>query len=170
MNRRQFIKSAGFETMGLAIFSCAVGTRSVRYKYIRNFNHRTVFYNVISTRPNGLLQTWKEIGKNNPAVAARARFYQHRPAEELYDLEYDPYELKNMSGDPVYAKIKGRLKTELELWMQQQADQGNATELKAIERQGPNKKWALYDVNGNLSRKYVYGTGWNVSACCEVSG
>jgi N-sulfoglucosamine sulfohydrolase len=121
--------------------------RSVRYKYIRNLNHESVFYNVVSTRPNELLQTWKEIGENNPAVAARARFYQHRPAEELYDLQYDPYELENLADDPAYAKIKGRLKKELKCWMQQQADQGNATELKAIEKQGPNRKWTPYDPN-----------------------
>jgi len=127
--------------------------RSVRYKYIRNLNHESVFYNVISTRPNELLQTWKEIGKNNPAVAARARFYQHRPAEELYDLEYDPYELKNLADDSAYAKIKGRLKKELGRWMQQQSDQGNATELKAIERQGPNRKWTPYDPNQSRKSK-----------------
>ena len=121
--------------------------RSVRYKYIRNLNHQTVFYNVVSTRPNDLLQTWKEIGKNNSAVAARARFYQHRPAEELYDLRNDPYELNNITDNPDYAKIKGRLKKELERWMQQQADKGSATELKAIERQGPNRKWTPYDPN-----------------------
>ncbi len=121
--------------------------RSVQYKYIRNLNHQTVFYNVVSTRPNDLLQTWKEIGKNNSAVAARARFYQHRPAEELYDLRNDPYELNNLTDNPDYAKIKGRLKKELERWMQQQTDQGNATELKAIERQGPNRKWTPYDPN-----------------------
>ncbi len=121
--------------------------RSERYKYIQNPNHQTVFYNVVSTKPNELLQTWKEIGKNNPAVAARARFYHHRPAEELYDLEYDPYELNNIADNPDYAKIKGRLKKELERWMQQQGDKGNATELMAIERQGPNRKWTPYDPN-----------------------
>jgi uncharacterized sulfatase len=73
--------------------------------------------------------------------------YQHRPAEELYDLRNDPYELKNLTDNPDYAKIKGRLKKELERWMQQQTDQGNATELKAIERQGPNRKWTPYDPN-----------------------
>jgi uncharacterized sulfatase len=121
--------------------------RSERYKYIRNLNHKTVFYNVISTRPDELLQTWKEIGKNNPAVAARARFYQHRQAEEFYDLEKDPYELRNLADDPAYTKIKAQLKNQLELWMVQQGDQGNATELKAIERQGPNRKWTPYDPN-----------------------
>ncbi len=144
-------KVSKFWTMGLAIFGCAAdpirSVRSERYKYIQNPNHQTVFYNVVSTKPNELLQTWKEIGKNNPAVAARARFYHHRPAEELYDLEYDPYELNNIADHPDYAKIKGRLIKELERWMQQQGDKGNATELMAIERQGPNRKWTPYDPN-----------------------
>ena len=119
--------------------------RSARYKYIRNLNYKTVFYNVVSTRPDNLLQSWKEIGKDNPAVAARARFYQHRPAEELYDLQKDPYELKNLADEAGHAKIKRQLQKELDRWMQQQGDGGNLTEMKAIERQGPNRKWTAYN-------------------------
>ena len=135
-------------TRGIINGSACYPIRSVRgerYKYIWNPNHETVFYNVIATRPNELLQTWKDIGETDPAVAARARFYQHRPAEELYDLEKDPYELTNLTDDPAYTKIKARLRNELERWMRQQGDEGNATELKAIERQGPNRKWTPYD-------------------------
>jgi len=121
--------------------------RSARYKYIRNLNHQAVFYNMVSTHPADLLHTWMEIGKSNSAVAARAHFYQHRPAEELYDLQKDPYELRNLAEDPDYARVKSQLKEELTLWMQQQGDQGVTTELKAIERQGPNRKWTPYDPN-----------------------
>ena len=32
-----------------------------------------------------------------------------------------------------------------------------------------SRQLAEYDGNGNLSRKYIYCAGWNVSAC-EVSG
>ena len=135
-------------TRGIINGSACYPVRSVRgerYKYIWNPNHEAVFYNVIATRPDELLQIWKDIGKTNPAVAARARSYQHRPAEELYDLEKDPYELRNLADDPAYAKIKARLRKALERWMAQQGDEGNATELKAIERQGPNRKWTPYD-------------------------
>jgi uncharacterized sulfatase len=127
--------------------------RSDRYKYIRNLNHKTVFYNVISTRPADLLQIWKKIGEKDPAVAARARFYQHRPAEELYDLRRDLYELNNLADDQAYAKVKAELEKRLRLWMQQQGDEGNATELKAIERQGPNRKWTPYNPNQPLKPK-----------------
>ena len=33
---------------------------------------------------------------------------------ELYDLKRDPYELRNVVGDPGYAEIKRRLRTRLE--------------------------------------------------------
>ena len=135
-------------TRGIINGSACYPVRSVRgerYKYIWNPNHEAVFYNVIATRPNELLQTWKDIGKANPAVAARAHFYQHRPEEELYNLEKDPYELINLAEDPACAKIKNHLRKELERWMAQQGDEGNATELRAIERQGPNRKWTPYD-------------------------
>jgi uncharacterized sulfatase len=121
--------------------------RSARYKYIRNLNHEAVFYNVVSTRPTDLLHAWIKRGETDPAIAARARFYQYRPAEELYDLDKDPYELKNLADDPDYAKIRDALKGELELWMRQQGDEGVTTELRAVERQGPNRKWTPYDPN-----------------------
>jgi N-sulfoglucosamine sulfohydrolase len=135
-------------TRGIINGSACYPVRSVRderYKYIWNPNHEAVFYNVIATDPKGLLQTWKDVGKTNLYAAARARFYQHRPEVELYDLQKDPYELINLADDPTYPNIKVRLRKELERWMTQQGDEGNATELKAIERQGPNRKWKPYE-------------------------
>jgi len=143
-------------TRGIINGSACYPVRSVRderYKYIWNPNYETVFYNVIATNPEELLQTWKKIGQTNPAVAARARFYQHRPEVELYDLEKDPYELTNLADDPAYAEIEARLRKELDRWMAQQGDEGNATELKAIERQGPNRKWMPYDPDQPLKTK-----------------
>jgi uncharacterized sulfatase len=118
--------------------------RSQRYKYIWNLNHESVFYNVISTGPNTMLETWTERGKHNPKAAFLAHRYQHRPAEELYDIQEDPFELNNRADDPARAAIKEELRAELLRWMAQQGDEGIDTELKALERQGPNRKWTPY--------------------------
>ena len=66
-----------------------------------------------------------------------------RPEEELYDLERDPFELENRAGDPALGAVKAHLRAELERWMRRQGDAGNATELKANERQGArgNRTW-----------------------------
>lgn len=110
--------------------------RSDRYKYVQNLNHGTKFSNVITNEENGVLQAWFERGKDDPVVLARAQFYVKRPAEELYDLQADPYELKNLADDPTLAHSKKELKTRLEYWMKQQGDLGVMTEMDAQNRQG----------------------------------
>ena len=52
--------------------------------------------------------------------------YRRRPAEELYRTEEDPYELKNLAADRKYAKVKARLRAELDRWMKAQGDPGAA--------------------------------------------
>jgi N-sulfoglucosamine sulfohydrolase len=52
-----------------------------------------------------------------------------RPAEELYDLKEDPWELKNLATDPAQAVVKTELSTELDRWMKQQNDRGMQAEL-----------------------------------------
>ena len=121
--------------------------RSARYKYIRNLNHESPFYNLLSTGDRTLLAKWAEYGKSDPAVAALARRYKHRPAEELYDVRNDPFEMHNLANDPAIAQVKARLAGELDRWMKQQGDRGVDTEMKAIERQGPNRKWQPYNPN-----------------------
>jgi uncharacterized sulfatase len=144
---REYVYGA-HTTRGIIRGSACYPVRSVRsrrYKYIWNLNHRSVFYNVVSTGANTLLQTWTEYGKRDPHAAFLARRYQHRPAEELYDVETDPFELNNLAQLPAMAKIKAELRQELLRWMNQQGDDGVTTELGALTRQGPNRKWTPFN-------------------------
>ncbi len=45
-----------------------------------------------------------------------------RPAEELYDLRKDPYELVNVAGRAEYAKAQATLRAELDRWMRETND------------------------------------------------
>ncbi len=119
--------------------------RSDRYKYIWNPSHETVFYNAVSTGPHTLLAVWAERGERDSHAAFLARRYQHRPAEELYDVQNDPFELNNLAGDPALAEVKSQLRRELELWMEQQGDEGIDTEMQALKRQSRNRKWQPYE-------------------------
>lgn len=56
------------------------------------------------------------------AAAQRVRFYQHRPAEELYDLRTDPHELHNQAPGPAQRPLVADLRQQLEAWMKQQND------------------------------------------------
>lgn len=45
-----------------------------------------------------------------------------RPAEELYDLATDPYQLTNVAGQPQYAEAQRTLRADLDRWMAETGD------------------------------------------------
>ena len=62
--------------------------------------------------------TWQGILKRNDTmVGKRSReAFEHRPREELYDLDKDPDELKNLAGDPAATNVLKDLKSKLRAW------------------------------------------------------
>ncbi|QEG31316.1 Arylsulfatase precursor [Gemmata obscuriglobus] len=62
-----------------------------------------------------------------------------RPAEELFDLNADPWELKNLAADPKHAGRLKTLRTDLDAWMKAQGDEGRKTE-RALPNPQPMKK------------------------------
>ena len=116
--------------------------RSETHKYIRNLNHQTPFRNILqrATSADDYWVSWVGKAKTDPAAAKLVGLYINRPAEELYDLAKDPYELNNIAADPARAKIKADLSKRLDVWMAQQGDKGNATEMQAKTRQGRGGK------------------------------
>lgn len=114
--------------------------RTDRYKYIRNLTPENAFQNMITEpNPRPLWRSWQEAAQESEFAAARVRLYQHRPAEELYDLENDPWEMTNLAEDSDYHDIKAELLVKIEDWMERQGDEGLATEMAAVERQRANE-------------------------------
>ncbi len=130
-------------TRGIIRGSDYFGIRSVRsrrYKYIKNLTPEVKFQNACSTSEPFL--SWKDKAKTDKDAAEKVRRYERRPAEELYDVENDPYEWHNLADDPKYAQIKTEHQKELAAWMKRQGDKGQETELAALEHQARNRKKA----------------------------
>lgn len=118
----------------------AYPVRSVRdrqYKYIKNLNSDSLFQNVLThgwtynaDDASPVWKSWKMLAKEDSTVAKRVNSLVQRPSEELYDLLTDPYELHNLADDPKYADIKSKLSSKLDLWMEDQGDDGLETEMK----------------------------------------
>ncbi|HZT80274.1 MAG TPA: sulfatase/phosphatase domain-containing protein [Gemmataceae bacterium] len=68
--------------------------------------------------------TWQGVLKHHDrAIGERGMdAYLHRPKEELYDLEKDPHELRNVAGDPAYADVLNDLRRRLKDWQKKTND------------------------------------------------
>lgn len=131
-------------TRGIIAGSECYPVRSIRtetHKYIMNLNAKTAFRNtlIVSDKEN-YWRSWVEKAKTDAKAAKLVEMYQHRPAEELYDVVKDPYELDNLAGRAEYRALMDSMRKRLKAWMKQQGDEGIETEMKAFERQGKKRR------------------------------
>jgi N-sulfoglucosamine sulfohydrolase len=89
--------------------------RTRHHKYILNIAHKldypfsTDLY--ISKSWQGILKRGdKKLGERDIDA------FLHRPHEELFDLDADPNELKNVSGDPKYAAVLKEMRAKVKEW------------------------------------------------------
>jgi len=93
--------------------------RTERYKYIVNL-YSEEFVSSTTRR-----RTWKSWAKNadeDPRARASMDRLQHRPVEELFDLDDDPFELTNLAADPTWSDELREARQRLRAWMRAMDD------------------------------------------------
>lgn len=89
--------------------------RTRTHKYIRNLAHKLdwPFASDIYNSPS-----WQGILERGDKMMGdrRVESFIHRPLEELYDLEKDPHELRNVAGDPANAEVLKDLRERVKAW------------------------------------------------------
>lgn len=80
--------------------------RKGKYTYMRNFQPFNFdgLWNEYRYRMLAYME-WRELYRAGKLNEAQGQFFKPRPAEALYDVETDPYEVNNLAGDPAYAGI-----------------------------------------------------------------
>ena len=116
--------------------------RDKRYKYLKNFKPKKPYYLTLEYREK--MDTMQELitmSKNNQLDSIQSQWFRkEKPAEELFDIYLDPYEINNIANDPkVNHKLK-ELRKECLRWMEEVDDKGFIPEEKLIESFWPNKK------------------------------
>jgi arylsulfatase A-like enzyme len=105
--------------------------RTAKWKYIRNF---------LPQRPHLQPNAYKD----SKAIVKRLRelhdsgkltglpeqllFAPERAPEELYDLEADPFEIRNLTADPSHDAALKEMRGRLDRWMEETGDQGRVPE------------------------------------------
>jgi len=134
--------------------------RTERYKYIRNF-----LPHLPHTQPNRfkdrnpVLKVMRQLhaeGQLNPLQSPA--FSPTRPAEELYDLDSDPYETRNLADRSEHHEVLLRLRGRLYEWMIDSNDLGLIPEpiLEELGRKHGNKYYVLQQAgNRDLVRQII---------------
>ena len=115
--------------------------RTAKYKYILNLKPETPFKTHITDAggEDGLFywRSWeKHAAEGDERAKAAIARYRNRPAEELYDVEADPYELKNLAADPAHAATLAELREKLKAWRLQQGEDLNVVPMPEDARVG----------------------------------
>ena len=110
------------------------GLTQGRYKYIRNYYPQRPYLQPCAYKDKkpfmGPLRELYAAGKLTPAQALHLA--ETRPEEELYDLESDPFEVRNLAADPAHRERLRALRGQLENWVIESDDRGRFPESDAM--------------------------------------
>lgn len=146
-------------TRGIINGSDVFGIRScgtTTHRYIRNLHPDVKFTNAVTRDKGDNADFWTswtaKAAVGDLHAQAMTKKYQHRPAEELYDVVNDPHCLNNLIDDPSVQKLKLELSEELDQWMKSQGDRGADTEAMAHTRKAAYQK-QRQSLDGNGASK-----------------
>jgi arylsulfatase A-like enzyme len=116
--------------------------RDRRYKYIRNFYPEKTYLPWIPflNRHPIMQEMWRMKAENRLEGEQLLMFAPHRPVEELYDCEADPYEMHNLAGDPESLPLLQRMRAAMEDWRRNVGDKGEIPESLMVEQMWPGGK------------------------------
>lgn len=98
-------------------------------KYIRNFFTDRPYMQLNYRHGREYMVRMDELFLAGQLTDVQARFWSnYRPAEELYDLNKDPFEINNLAGDPAYLDQLEKSRATLNQWIKATDDKGQYPE------------------------------------------
>ncbi len=111
--------------------------RDQKYRYIRNYMPYRIYgqhINYLWLAPS--MGSWEQAYLNGKCNPVQSVFWNTKPAEELYDTENDPWEVKNLATDPAFKDVLERMRAAENDWVSKIYDTGFIPEGELIERAG----------------------------------
>jgi N-sulfoglucosamine sulfohydrolase len=105
-----------------ADFDFSRTVRTERYQYIRNFMPHIGWDAIVYSwgRAPYMLEEWRRAAEKGSLDASSRQssfFRRTKPVEELYDVERDPHQLRNLAADPRHREVLARMRKQCEGWM-----------------------------------------------------
>ena len=146
--------------------------RSKRYKYIRNYNQTPINEQASAYRKamHPIHHLMNKLSREDRLTPAQQALVEPLPKEELYDLEADPFEIKNLAASPGHQDTLAEMRQALDGWLIEIDDQGlkpDSPELvKAFEEYG-KKSGSQRDAIAKATREKVEREDEAYKASCK---
>ena len=110
--------------------------RDERFKYIRNYYPELPYaQHILYMDEMPTMRVWRQWAADGKLTGPQKNFFAStKPAEELYDTEADPHEVRNLAGDPAHADTLKELRAALDRWVKDTKDLGEVPEDELIRR------------------------------------
>jgi len=117
----------------------ARAVRDKRFKYIRNYRPEKPFVQFIPYRDQmGLMQELLRLEAEDGLDDVQSLWFRkEKPPEELYDIESDPFEVKNLADVPDFKSKLEELRNAHEDWTKKTHDLGMLPEVELVRRMWP---------------------------------
>lgn len=138
-----------------------------RYKYIRNYMPEKPNYQNVQYRlQNPLMPHLLKLNEEGKLTPDQARWFApSKPLEEFYDTKTDPYEFKNLIGNPDYEEKLKELRVAHEQWMKNYPDMSAIPEMEMVRAW-----WGGKDKAPITAEPKVEFTGGKVSISSATKG
>jgi arylsulfatase A-like enzyme len=127
----------------------AVTTRN--FKYLRNYKTDRTLMQPQYRDGRPYIEAERVLFRQGRLTDAQAFKWQARMPEELYGLESDPHETRNLANDPAYSEVVAEHRAILEKWIQETDDRGQYPE-SIDSLRGVLKRWNKQAVNPEFEK------------------
>ncbi len=104
---------------------CVRQTRSKRYSYLKNYlPHKPWGQYIQYMFATPTTRVWHEMAEKGALNPVQAQFWQTKPSEELYDLQEDPHETRNLAELPEFAEVLAEMRQAHADWSARVKDVG----------------------------------------------
>ncbi len=136
-------------------FDMVRAVRDQRYRYVRNFMPwRPALQHIGYSENSVVRKEMRRLLADGTLHPESAQFLApQRPADELYDLQNDPFELNNLAADPQHGEALARLQQECSRWQLEVRDAHLIPEAILDEEEGRiGSRWGILHGDGGAAR------------------
>lgn len=118
--------------------------RDTRYIYIRNYMPHRIYGQYLDYMfQTSTTRVWRQLYDEGRLSPPQTFFWETKPPEELYDLETDPDEVRNLAGSAAHREILERLRVALRNFILETRDAGFLPEAELHARSADSTPYEL---------------------------